>query len=89
MQILQRRAHAPRAIDCKRLSFVFRHVEKHKYGLKTIKLKHRFELVGFTDAAIKAQPEEFIGFVLRGSVATLKEDLVNSYQPHNTSGLAN
>ena len=33
VQVLQRRAHAPRVIDCKILNLVIRYMENHKCGL--------------------------------------------------------
>ena len=88
VQALQRRAHAPRVVDCNMLNLVIRHMKKHTCGLTTVKLNHPLKLVGFTDAAFKAQPEEPIGLALGGLAATLQEDLVNNGQPHSTSGLA-
>ena len=89
VQALQRRAHAPRAIDCKRLILVTRYMTKHKRGLKTVSLKHPLKLVGCTDAAFKAQPDEPTGLALRGLVATLQKDSPTNDQPHGVGGLVN
>ena len=82
VQALQRRAHAPRIIDCKRLNVVMCHMKRHKCGLKSITLKHPLKLVAFTDVAFKTQPGEAIGLFLRGLVATMCEDQGAGTQLH-------
>ena len=89
VQALQRRAHAPRITDCKRLNLVIRYMKKHKCGLKSVRLRHPLKLVGFIDAAFKAQPDEPTGLALRGLAATLQEDAKDNDQPHSAGGLAN
>ena len=74
VQALQRRAHAPGVTGCKRLNLVIRYMEKHKCGLKSVNFKHPLKLVGFIDAAFKAQPDVPIGLALGGGAATLQED---------------
>ena len=73
VQALQRRAHARRIIDCKRLNVVIRYMKRHKCGLKSIILQHPLKLVALIDAAFKAQPEEATGLAFRGLAATLCE----------------
>ena len=74
VQALQRRAHVPRIIGCKRFYVVIRYMKRHKCGLKSITLNRPLKLVAFTDAAFKAQIEEATGSVLRGLAATLCDD---------------
>ena len=88
VQALQRRAHAPRIKDCKRLNLVIRYMKRHKCGLRLVTLKHPLRLVGFTDAAFKAQPEEPTGIALRGLAAALMEDNCES-KPMSANGKAN
>ena len=88
VQALQRRAHAPRIKDCKRLNVVIRYMKRHKCGLKSIALKHPLKLVAFTDAAFKAQPEESTGLALRGLAAVLEED-DGGAKPSGKEDLAN
>ena len=89
VQALQRRAHAPRVIDCKMLNLVIRHMKKHQCGLKSVCLRHPLKFVGVSDAAFKAQPGEPTGLALRGLAATLQEDAKDNDQPHGNGGLAN
>ena len=88
VQALQRRAHALGIKDCRRLSLVLRHMERHKCGLKSIALKHPLKFVGLTDAAFKAQPGESIGLATRGLAATLQEGTCDQ-KPMSSSGKAN
>ena len=48
------------------LSFVIRHMEKHKCGLQSVCFKHQLKLVCFTDAAFKAQPYQPTGLARGG-----------------------
>ena len=59
-----------------------------KCGFKPATFKHPLKLVGFIDAAFKAQFEEPIGLAIRGFVAALQEDACSS-KPMGTSGGAN
>ena len=86
VQALQRRAHAPRIKDCKRLSIVIRHMKRHKRGLKSVTLKHPLKLVAFTDVPCKAQPGEPTGLALRGLAATFREDGGGGAKPHGDNG---
>ena len=56
-QACQRRAHAPRAIDCKRLNTLLKYVRRNGIGIWFRKVARPFRLVGVTDAAFKTQPE--------------------------------
>ena len=89
VQALQRRAHTFGTKDCKLFDLVIRHVELHTCGLKSIALKHPFELLGSIGAAFKAQPDEPTGLALRGVVATLQGDQGSNDQPMSLSGKAN
>lgn len=51
VQAFQRRAHAPRVLDCERLNVVIRYMKTHKCGLRSVQLEHPPKLVSFTDAA--------------------------------------
>ena len=88
VQALQRRAHAPRIEDCKRLGIVIRYVKRHTCVLKSFALQRPFKFVAFTDAAFKAQPQESIGLALRGFAAVLGEDR-GSDTPNGNGGLVN
>ena len=88
-QALQRRAHAPRIIDCKRLNVMIRHMKRHRCGFKRIILQHPLKLIAPVDAAFKAQPEGATGLALRGLAATLCEDKVAGKQLHGDSKKAN
>lgn len=57
-------------------------MKEHKCVLKSVNLKHQLKLVGFTDVAFKAQPDEPIGLALRGLAATLQEDSLGNGHPH-------
>ena len=89
VQALQRRAHAPRITDCKRLNTVIRYMKRHKCGLKSVTLQRPLKLVAFIDAAFKAQPEEATGLALRGLAATLCEDPGEGKQLHGDNKKAN
>ena len=57
IQALQRRAHAPRAIDVKRLNTVVRYAKRRPLGLFYAPLhKDGFMITTISDAAFKAQP---------------------------------
>ena len=89
VQALQRRAHAPRIKDCKRFNLVIRHMERYTCGLRSAALQHPFKLVGFTDVASRAQPEEATGLALGGLATTLQADSDSNAQPMSFSGKSN
>ena len=68
---------------------MIRYMKRHKCGLKSVILQHPLKLVGFIDAAFKAQPEEPTGLALRGLAARLQEDSNNNDQPQPVNGKAN
>ncbi len=74
VQALQRHGAEPRAQDLKRLNLVLRWVRRHKIGILFRKLPGRLRLVGVTDAAFKAIPDESSGLALRGCVIVLNTD---------------
>ncbi|CAK0808244.1 unnamed protein product, partial [Prorocentrum cordatum] len=74
VQALQRHGAEPRAQDLKRLNLVLRWVRRHKVGILFRKLPGRLRLVGVTDAAFKAIPDESSGLALRGCVIILNTD---------------
>ena len=75
VQALQRRAHAPRVADCKRLNLVIRYMKKYKCGLKLVCLKHHLKLVGI--------PFPFDYFALISLNNTrVAERLIQKYLPY-------
>ena len=64
-------------------------MKRHKCGLKSVKFSHPFKLVGFSDVAFKAQPDEPTGFALRGLAATLQEDADANVLPMSANGKVN
>jgi len=74
VQALQRRAHAPRVVDFKRLNTVVRYARRKKVGIFYGPLdKSKLCVTVFSDAAFKAVPEESHGLALRGCVILLAE----------------
>ena len=74
VQALQRRAHRPRVVDCKRLNTVVRYARRKRVGIFYGPLNTRNCVVTvFSDAAFKAVPEESSGLALRGCVILLAE----------------
>ena len=88
IQALQRRAHQPRILDCKRLNVVIRYMKRHKCGLNSICISHPMKLTAFTDAAFKAQPGDPTGLAFRGLAAVLQSD-TGGDKPHGGDGRAN
>lgn len=86
VQVFQRRVHAPRVTDCKRLNLVIRYMKGYKCGLNIVCLKRPLKLVGFIDAGFKAQPDEPTGFALRGGAAISHGDPPENDQPHSVGG---
>ena len=81
VQALQRSAHRPTIGHCRRLNLVLRYIRRQQSGLRYRRLRHPVKIVGFSDAAFRAQPEESSGLALRG-LATL---LMESDQPGPSS----
>ena len=83
VQALQRRGANPRVKDCYRLNMVLRYLKRHKVGLLFRKMDGELKLVGFTDAAFRAQVEESSGLALRGLAVVLTpecgDQLINSH----------
>jgi hypothetical protein len=73
IQSLQRHAHAPRVCDCKRINVVLRYLKKVRGGLRYKPLPPGVDLklLGISDAAFKAIPEESAGLALRGYTTLL------------------
>lgn len=76
VQALHRRAHAVRTKDCRGLNFAIRDMKRPKCGFTQIVLQHPLKLVGFTDAAFKAQPAEPTGFALGGLLLSYKKTVL-------------
>ena len=74
IQALQRRAHAPRVVDCKRLNLVVKFIKNQPSGIRYRKLKGTLRLVCFSDSAFRAVPEESSGLALRGCCILLASD---------------
>ena len=74
IQALQRRAHAPRVIDCKRLNVVVRFLKREHGEIRYGNLQGPHKLIGFSDSAFKAQDGESSGLALRGLAIFLAED---------------
>jgi hypothetical protein len=74
VQALQRRAHAPRLCDCKRLNVVVRYAKRRPLGIFYGKLDQRKpSLTTLSDAAFKALVEESSGLALRGCCILLAD----------------
>ena len=71
VQALQRRGHAPRAQDLKKLNLVLRWCRRHPVGILFRKVQGKPRLVAVSDAAFKAIPDEASGLALRGCVIVL------------------
>ena len=75
IQALQRHASKPRLKDCRGLNTVTRFVQKNKLGIWYGRIpSSQYRLLGFTDAAFKAQEGESTGLALRGLAILLTED---------------
>ena len=78
VQALQRHGAQPRAIDLKKLNVLLRWVRRHKVGILYERQEGQLRLVGVSDAAFKAIPEDSSGLALRGCVVVLKGDSATS-----------
>ena len=67
VQALQRRAHAPRATDCRRLNVVVRYLQRHKHSLTYEKLSGDLKLGGLSDAAFRSSGRRAIGVSTPGA----------------------
>ena len=74
IQALQRRAHQPRILDCKRLNTVVRYMQRHPGSLVYRQIAGPTRLVCFSDSAFKAQDGESSGLALRSLVVLLAGD---------------
>ncbi len=87
VQALQRRTQAPRAIDCRRINTLLRWLRRNSSGIWFRKLVGLLRIVGVSDAAFRAQPEDASGLALRGCVILLNTD--SSTSPSSPDGLCN
>jgi len=71
IQALQRRAHKPRYIDCKRLNVVVRFMQREPQSITYERIDGPLRLVVFSDSAFKAQDDEASGLALRSMVVLL------------------
>ena len=71
IQALQRRGHAPRLVDCRRLNVLVRYLKKAPVGIFHRKVAEPRRLIAFSDSAFKAQEEESSGLALRGIAVLL------------------
>ena len=75
IQALQRHASKPRLKDCRRLNIVVRFLKRNKLGVWYEKIPGQFiRILGFTDAAFKAQEGESTGLALRGLAVLIAAD---------------
>ena len=74
VQALQRRCAAPRAMDIRRLNLVLRYLRRHRITIWYGTVPPPYRLVGFSDAAFRAQDEESSGLALRGLAVVLTTD---------------
>ena len=74
VQALQRRAHAPRVCDLKRLNTVVRYAKRRPLSIFYAKMPSKtvYHLCCITDAAFKAQPEDGSGLALKGCCILLR-----------------
>ena len=83
VQALQRRAHKPRLIDCKKLNLVVRYLRKHQMGLWYCNMDGYKRIVCWSDSAFKAIPEEGSGLASRSAGGELEKTLCNvDYKGH-------
>ena len=73
VQALQRYAHKPTVGKCRRLNLVLRFLVRQESGILYKRLEHPLKLVGMSDAAFRAQPDEPSGLALRGLAVMLME----------------
>ena len=78
IQALQRRGHVPRVCDCRRLNLVIRYLQRHRIGIRYLRMPERVKLLGFTDSAFRAQEGESSGLALRGLAVLLTPDVPGS-----------
>ena len=62
-----------------------KYVRKREAGLLYKQLRHPLKIVGFSDAAFRAQPSEASGLALRGLATLLMED--DSEGPSSKNGI--
>ena len=74
IQALQRHNHCPTVAECRRLNLVLRYIRKVQSGVLFRHIRHPLKLVGMSDAAFKAQPDEGSGLALRGLITLLMDE---------------
>ena len=87
VQALQRRNHNPRVVDCKRLNLVLRWARRHPIGIWFPRLCKPLRIVGVSDSAFRAQPEDSSGLALRGAAIVLNTK--NDRSPTSPDGKCN
>ena len=78
IQALQRHNHDPWVVDCKRLNLVLRWVRRHPVGIWFPRLAKPLRIVGVSDSAFRAQPEQSSGLALRGCAIILTTESARS-----------
>ena len=73
VQALQRRAHKPRVVDCKKLNLVVRYLKRYKCSLWYAMMDKYKRVVCWSDSAFKAIPDEGSGLAIRGTCIVLQD----------------
>ena len=82
IQALQRHASKPRLKDCRRLNIVVRFLKRNKLGVWYERINSDWiRILGFTDAAFKAQEGESTGLALRGLAVLIAADPFHGQRP--------
>ncbi len=74
VQALQRRSHAPRVVDCRRLNVVVRYMQRDKVSMIYEFVPEPHRILGYSDSAFKAQEGEASGLAVRSLAACLATD---------------
>ena len=85
VQSLQRAGATPTYGHLRRINVLLRYITKETSGLTYKTMQHPLKLVGMSDAAFKAQPEDSAGLALRGLAVLLVE--ADSPRPCSQSGV--
>ena len=75
IQSLQRRSHAPRGKDCRRVNLVMRYLRRQRVGIFYAPVPKPWRVIGYSDSAFGTQEDESTGLALRGlAILLVTED---------------
>ena len=86
VQALQRRGAAPRKCDIKRLNLLVRYIQKNPTGIWFGRVERPWKLIGWSDAAFRAQEEESSALAVRGLAVALATE--NEFMPASIDSAA-